>query len=305
MDIKSPLTNDSQVALEEELNCQKIIDAYRKHLDLDVSHYFQELESIKIYKCLTSGYRFFYPFSLVAKSDLYQKLQSNPNYYSLRWEHYQTENLLQPENSVLEIGCGSGLFLEHLSQKKFRKLTGLEFNPQAIESGTAKGLKILNQDIIDYAKEHPNYHDAVCSFQVLEHISEVTPFLNACINTLKVGGHLILGVPNNNPYLFEYDKYHTLNLPPHHMGLWDQESLTNLPQWFPIRLNRLMTEPLYEYDYYFNLKVAYLKEHAPLKGHFAEFLLMQLRPDRVRWKLKQILSRFLPGRNLLAIYTRI
>ena len=58
-------------------------------------------------------------------------------------------------------------------------------------------------------------------FQVLEHIYDVKEFLEHALQVLKKGGKLVIGVPNNEPYFLGYDKYCTLNLPPHHMGLWN------------------------------------------------------------------------------------
>ena len=82
--------------------------------------------------------------------------------------------------------------------------------------------------------ENPLYKrfSFICSFQVLEHVYEVYGFLNSAIALLKNKGKLIIAVPNNNPYFLKHDKYHTLNLPPHHMGIWDERSLKFIGKLF-------------------------------------------------------------------------
>ena len=53
--------------------------------------------------------------------------------------------------------------------------------------------------------------------------------------------------------MFINDKYHTLNLPPHHAGLWNKNSLKSLGKIFPLELEVLEFEPLEEsYDQFIN-----------------------------------------------------
>jgi SAM-dependent methyltransferase len=76
----------------------------------------------------------------------------------------------------------------------------------------------------------------VCSFQVLEHIYDVKSFLEASLHVLKPKGKLIIGVPNNEPYFLGYDKYATLNLPPHHMGLWNKSVFEKVAPLFNLKI---------------------------------------------------------------------
>jgi SAM-dependent methyltransferase len=306
MQIKSPVTNTYNVILEDDLICQLIIDAYKRDYNIDVSEYFEEINSVKIYKCLDTGYRFYFPFSLAGKSKLYEELQKRDGYYEIRLEHQVAETFFRANDLVLEIGCGNGFFLEKLQQRKIL-CTGLEFNEEAVRVGRDKGLSILNQDIAQHAKEYYESYDVVCSFQVLEHVSQVHDFIQASVNVLKPGGKLIFGVPNNNPFIYNYDKYHTLNLPPHHMGLWDTSSLANIQKFFGIRLNSILVEPLqeYEYEHYFKVKIQHLKSQSELLSRIVEAPLLYMRPTRIRQKLQKIIGRFSQGRNLLAVYTKI
>jgi hypothetical protein len=60
--------------------------------------------------------------------------------------------------------------------------------------------------------------------------------LEDSLKALKKGGKLIIGVPNNEPYFKSYDKYSTLNLPPHHMGLWNIKVFEKIAPLFKMEL---------------------------------------------------------------------
>ena len=46
----------------------------------------------------------------------------------------------------------------------------------------------------------------------------------------------MIGVPNNEPYFQGYDKYCTLNLPPHHMGLWNRKVFERTAPLFGLKI---------------------------------------------------------------------
>jgi 2-polyprenyl-3-methyl-5-hydroxy-6-metoxy-1,4-benzoquinol methylase len=303
--IQSPVTGSSNVVLEEELQVSLIIDAYNK-LNIDVSQYFKNIDSVKVYRCLDTQYRFYYPFSLNGDSKLYEELQKQSGYYRIKIEHQTAKKFIKPGAKVLEVGCGSGLFLKEL-EKEGMSCVGLEFNDAAIFAGNKDGLEIIKQDICEYSIKHPEKYDVVCSFQVLEHVSLAHEFISASLLTLKKGGKLIIGVPNNNPFLYQFDKYHALNLPPHHMGLWNKPSLQSLQMQFSIKLEKIIAEELHEdeHEHYFNLLIQNLKGRSEVAGTIYEFLLTKLRPFRLRFMLQKIFSSFIEGRNILVIYSKI
>lgn len=306
MQISSPITNRQNVVFQEDLNIQNIIEAYQRDFNIDVSTVFSGIDTVKIYRCLDTGYRFFYPLTLTGESELYEELQKHPWYYSIRPEHRAAKAFFAPHDRVLEIGCGKALFLEELKEIGV-EYTGLEFNDSAVRSCQERGINVLKQDIQNHANQFPAYYDVVCSFQVLEHIEKVHDFIHHSINALKHGGRMIVGVPNNNPFLFKYDKFHTLNLPPHHMGLWDESSLVNLRKFFSIRLDYILVEPLQpqDYDYFFGLQVKNIRSRSRLLGKIAEITLLRMRPNKLKQQLQRLLSRFFQGRNILVVYTKI
>jgi len=94
---------------------------------------------------------------------------------------------------------------------------------------------------------------------VLEHIFHVSDFIKDCLACLKPGGILILGVPNSNPFIYRHDKFHTLNLPPHHAGLWNQNSLQKLGDVFNLSIIDISISPLEHYKDWFTTQKKHLQ----------------------------------------------
>ena len=253
MTIKSPLTNSTNIKLERSIKTALIIDKWQKD-GIDVSRFFVNLDEIKLYRCLEYDYKFYYPFNLEGDNQFYQDLQKFSWYYmDWKWEYEQALRQVLPGDKVLEIGCGQGDFIKKLKDNNIDAI-GLEFNDQAIEKCRAKGLIVAKQTIEEHASGNQAVYDVVCSFQVMEHIANINSALTASLQALKKGGQLIISVPNNDSFLGK-DKYNLMNLPPHHMGLWDKQSLKNLEKIFNIKLEKIYIEPLqsYHYRFYYNV----------------------------------------------------
>src|SRR6266542_4224860 len=75
MEIKSPVSGTSNVRTDDVFDVQLIVNGYRDDLSFDVSAYYKGLEKLPLYKCLDTGYRFFYPPELTGNEMLYQHLE--------------------------------------------------------------------------------------------------------------------------------------------------------------------------------------------------------------------------------------
>tara|TARA_R100000935_G_C2840849_1_gene170872 strand:- start:4885 stop:5796 length:912 start_codon:yes stop_codon:yes gene_type:complete len=296
--VKSPLIRSGgKVKLIDTFLSSEIIKLY-KGQGTDVSRFFQN-EKVKLYKCLSSGYRFFYPNSVIGDAQFYKELSSTrPNYYSERWEHLKSLNFIKQSDNVLEIGSGFGSFLQKLKDLEINA-EGIELNNHAVEHCKQQGLNVSGTLIEEFSKIYPNKFDVVCSFQVLEHVFEVHDFIQSQLNTLKSGGKLIVGVPNNNPYLFVSDKFHTLNLPPHHAGLWNKESLFSLEKIFNLKVEQIIFEPLeYTYDYFISCNIKQIKNKSFQK-------LIKKVEKKHRKRIRKYLPIYINGRNILVVYRKL
>jgi SAM-dependent methyltransferase len=245
MKLKSPVTLSHNTQEIEQVPVLLIIDQYREAINIDVSRYFEGLNQISIYRCDDTGFRFYYPETIFGDAAFYAALQKRELYYSdWNWEHAQAVKNILPGSKVLEVGCGTGSFIETLNKKGF-SCTGLELNNDAVAVCRQKGLNVLNELIEEHSQKHPAQYDVVCAFQVLEHVYDIHSFITACLACLKPGGKLIFAFPNNNPWYYIYDKYHAMNMPPHHSGLWSKQSFEKLSAYFPVENIRVKAEPLY------------------------------------------------------------
>ena len=247
MDVKSPITHSFNVILERKIPSNFIRNEYMSSYSIDVSGILQNTTEIAVYRCLDTDFRFYGPANVAGDAKFYEALQKFPWYYmDWKWEHEQVQQLLNPGEKVLEIGCAEGSFIERISATN--ESIGLELNIAAAYAAQDKGLKVLTQSIESHANECPNTYDVVCSFQVMEHIADVKSVVQASVDALRKGGRLIISVPNNSSFI-KHSENSIMNMPPHHMCLWDEKSLSNLQENFGITLDRFYYEPLQKYHY--------------------------------------------------------
>jgi 2-polyprenyl-3-methyl-5-hydroxy-6-metoxy-1,4-benzoquinol methylase len=243
--IISPLTGKNNVRKEQVLDIQKVKSKYLSDFGIDVSRFFEGISELAIYQCQDSKLRFYYPFSVVSDGAFYADLaKSYKSYYHpWKWEHEKVFQMINSNEKVLEIGCGQGSFLQKIKEKNVQTI-GIDLNPDAVEQGKKVGLVILNETIAEHAKNNAESYDNVCAFQLFEHVNEVGDFLENTVKCLKKGGLLAIGVPNNKSQYFQKDLYHTLNLPPHHMLLWDSDSLSYLAQLYNLEVIEIVAQPV-------------------------------------------------------------
>ena len=234
---KSPITGINNVAIVETFSSADIIKLYRQQEEMNVEKYFENYEEIYILECERTGYRFYYPFELIGDASFYENLRNSEYDRDEADDHKFAYEQIDKDAKLLEIGCGTGKFLENIANIT-KNVSGLELNPMIARSASEKGFDVKNQMIEEHAEEYPNSYDVICAFQVLEHIAQVKSFLDAALKLLKRNGKLIFSVPNNEPFFQRFSKYEVLNLPPHHMGLWGLKAFQNLSKVFDMSLEK-------------------------------------------------------------------
>jgi SAM-dependent methyltransferase len=93
--------------------------------------------------------------------------------------------------ALLEIGCGNGFFLEHALRNGWQEVRGVEPSADAVTKAPPALHGLIAQDVMRRGLFTPETFDAVCLFQVLDHISNPVELLDECIRVLRPGGHIL------------------------------------------------------------------------------------------------------------------
>jgi SAM-dependent methyltransferase len=94
---------------------------------------------------------------------------------------------------LAELGCGSGGMLEALS--RFGTAVGVETDAALRARAQERGLDVRAGALPDAIPLDPGRWDAVCLFDVLEHVDDEAGALAACRRLLVPGGCLFVTVP--------------------------------------------------------------------------------------------------------------
>lgn len=299
MNIISPITKNENIELLYKIPTQDIIFSYKKIFNIDVGCYFKNLEEISVFKCVDTGYIFFTPLGLSGDALFYERLgQFNWYYMDWKWEYSQAAKEVENNFKVLEIGCGNGSFLRSLSKKGIFCI-GTEIGEKKIKENK---FFIFKKTLENLFFEYNDYFDVVCSFQVMEHISNINEELLNSIKLLKKGGKLIISVPNNDSFLGR-DKKNPLNMPPHHMGLWSENFLNNIQVIYNLKMEKIIFEPLqrYHYRYFYYIKFGNkIKNIFGLLGSLFNFLFFPFFSF-----LLFFLRNKIKGHTVFAVYRKI
>lgn len=246
-EVVSPLTNSKDVALLNTIRVEPIIQRWRDTFKIDISDEFQGITRIYHYQCNETQLGFFLPLSAAGSGRLYEHLGAFDWYYMpQKWEHDVAIRDLLDSRRVLEVGCGKGAFVQRLREEIEIEAIGIELNESAVNYAAQLEIPVYLENLLDLSKQAAETYDAVCAFQVLEHVANPKEFIIACLELVKPGGKLILSVPNSSAFL-RYDKNPLLNQPPHHMTHWHQHTFDVLLHMLPMRTKHYRWESLADY----------------------------------------------------------
>ena len=298
---RSPLTGHEKVTLVQKYSSADLIDEWMSSFQIDISDEISSKDEVLKYRCDESDFFFYLPSSLEGSGKLYQELARNSWYYiPEKWEHKQALGLCKAKIRILEVGCGGGEFLK-LAHEKNCHCEGLEINPSIQCEQRDDGIKIHREKLNSWVRKNEGSYDIVCAFQVLEHIAEPKEFIKDCVRAAITGGKIIFGTPNSQSFI-KYS-HNLLDLPPHHMGGWNDNSYRFLEQLFPIKLEKIIFEPLapYHVDYYLATMTAKSAE----LGFCERFFYQWNQGALFRAFLKLGGRSFIKGQSMLAVFTKL
>jgi SAM-dependent methyltransferase len=87
--------------------------------------------------------------------------------------------------------------------------------------------EVRNETLARHLVEHTGFYDAVCAFEVLEHVKAPATLFAQMAQAVKPGGLIFVGVPHVPSAMTRIPNF-LLNAPPHHLTWWTRSALTEL-----------------------------------------------------------------------------
>jgi SAM-dependent methyltransferase len=239
--VQCPLCKHTESSVLETLATSTLKKRYHKEFGVEIDT--QGVREIALRLCAICGLKFYVP-RLSDDERFYGQMQKAPGYYiDDKSEYHIARDYVRATDDVLEIGAGRGQFGALI---ECRSYLGLEFSPDAIAAAEQAGIRLLHESVQDHARLHANQYDVVCSFQVLEHVSDPGDFLAAAVTCLRPGGRLIVGVPSDDGFIGASPNI-ILNMPPHHASRWTDQCLANVAGLFDLSVVAIVHEKLAEH----------------------------------------------------------
>lgn len=98
---------------------------------------------------------------------------------------------LAHRKSALEIGTGTGIFLERLSHEGFSGLVGIEPSSAAIAAAPEHRRTWIREGMFDEGDFEPESLDLICCFMTMEHVRDPNVIARAAFRLLRAGGAFV------------------------------------------------------------------------------------------------------------------
>ena len=168
---------------------------------------------------------------------------------------------------ILDVGCGTGDFLAICKKNGWTTL-GIEPNKKARNISLTKKL-VIKEKLEDVQNEK---FDIITLWHVLEHVPNLSEYINRLKELLTDNGTLIIAVPNFKSYDAEYYKQHWAAFDvPRHLWHFSKNSIQKIFKEYNMEL--IKTVPMKFDSYYVSLLSEKYKNGKmnPLKAFFIGF----------------------------------
>lgn len=104
---------------------------------------------------------------------------------------------------ILEVGAGSGNFLEIVSETLVEynlELVGIDIDKGASEEAQGRNINVQYANIEDIIHSHNDQYDIIMHFELIEHLIYPRVFLENCLKIIKNGGYILFSTPNGEGF---------------------------------------------------------------------------------------------------------
>jgi len=203
----------------------------------------------RIVRCVRCGLIYVSPRpTQVGGADVYRRLRDE-RYASLRAErveHFE-HDLAELERfggpgPVLDVGCGSGYFLEAARNRGWDPVRGVELNSWMVDLGREAGLEISAGQLREQG--YPgNFFQLVSFWDVIEHMNDPLVELAEVRRIMRPGGLLVLLVPDAESFWARLLGERWWAVIRMHLYYFTRETVTRLLERSGFRVERVGTYP--------------------------------------------------------------
>lgn len=149
------------------------------------------------------------------------------------------KGLIEYDSNILDIGCGNGIFINHLSQLGFKHLEGIE--PFLEEEVINENIRIYNEDILNFT---PNKkYDLIFFKDSLEHVFNPFETLNKAVSLLSDKGMIMVTIPLKNGRMWDvYKEFSFVLCPPTHICVPSIQGLNELSKSCGLEISNLICD---------------------------------------------------------------
>ena len=203
-------------------------------------------EQYTMQKCKSCGLEFANPLKSPSSQWYEEAYRLLDLYPEDRWEFdYVTKQLGELE-SIGEIGCGSGSFLEHCKRNNLN-CHGLDFSSSAVSACKEKDLSadLINITNVDSDKFlNRNDRSVIFSAHVLEHLDNPSQLFELARKWSKNDATLWISIPSDKRPSRYFGEVDFLDQPPHHITRWNSKALESIGSNYGWKLQEVIYEPI-------------------------------------------------------------
>jgi SAM-dependent methyltransferase len=219
-----PVTSQPAIRRVQTVTTRLLVDLWRIIFNTDALDSLAGIDRIGLWESPTGLYFFDPPLEGDHKfyTQFYARLK--------RWRLFSDETVREefliaskfiPLGArVLDVGCGHGSFRQCVPQADY---TGLD--PNFATGAAIEGIR--SETLAQHLIRHVASYDAVCCFQVIEHVRDPKALFAEIVQAAKPGGLICVGVPQVPSALTRIPNF-LLNAPPHHLTWWTKAALSEL-----------------------------------------------------------------------------
>jgi len=116
------------------------------------------------------------------------------------------DSLIRNARECAEIGCGNGLLQRGIEDQYGAAVTGFELNELALQKNVSRTSELYCYNIHQREPKFRDRFDLVFLFDVIEHISDESTFLESVRFHLANSGFLLINVPALQSLYSDYDR---------------------------------------------------------------------------------------------------